>query len=106
MTNPFDTQSPDTDFEKYGYPIADVEEDELSEDFFRLVCPVDGCGATAKFRGLRQIRDSEWTGLGAQDTFLKGGGIIKEAYCPSHYIEETYDPSRDLASHRFGEDKL
>lgn len=101
MTNPFDTPSTATGFEKYGYPIADMEEDDVSEDFFRLVCPVDGCGETAKFRGLLQIRDSDWTGLSVKDEFLQGGGVIKEAYCPAHYIEETYDPSRDLASHHF-----
>ena len=106
MTNPSDTQRSATDFEKYGYPIADVEKDDVSEDFLRLVCPIDECGATAKFRGLLQVRDSEWTGMSVQDEFLKGGGVIKEAYCPAHYIEETYEPSRDLASHRFGEDKV
>lgn len=103
MTNSFNSKSAATDFEKYGYLIADRHEDDVSEDFFQLVCPIDGCGAAEKFRGLSQIRDSDWTGLSVKDKFLKGRGVIKESYCPAHYIEKTYDSSRDIASHHFGE---
>ena len=103
MTNTSDSKSAATDFEKYDYLIADRDEDDVSEDYFQLVCPIDGCEAAEKFRGLSQIRDSDWTGLSVKDEFLKGGGVIKESYCPVHHLEETYDPSRDMGSHQFGE---
>jgi hypothetical protein len=89
-----------SDFEKYGYELAGPS-DETGEDYFRLVCPIDSCDCTETFFGLGQVRDSDWTRLSIKNAFLKGGGVIHEAYCPDHYIKENYDPSRDIASHEF-----
>lgn len=87
-----------------GFDVVDFETTPASElpedDGFHLICPVEGCDHQAEFDNLPAVADSNWSEMSRKDQILTDGTTLKEAYCPSHSINE----AEATASESIGED--
>jgi hypothetical protein len=75
-----------------GFDVIDFETTPISElpenDGFHLICPAEGCEHEAELDNLPAVADSNWSGMSRKDEILSDGTTLKEAYCPSHSIDE------------------
>jgi hypothetical protein len=76
-----------------GFDVIDFEATPVSElpedDGFQLICPVEGCEHQAEFDDLPAVADSDWSNMSRKDEILTDGTTLKEAYCPTHSIDNT-----------------
>lgn len=75
-----------------GFDVVDFDttplEDLPEDNGFHLICPVDGCEHERAFEHLGEIKGSGWTKMSFKDEILTDGTTLKEAYCPSHALED------------------
>lgn len=73
-------------------PISELPED----DGFHLICPIEDCAHEEEFEHLGDVRDSSWSQMSQKDEMLTDGTTLKQAYCPSHSLDEEEDVPLDI----------